>query len=338
MGRVAGLSYSGGYKLNNPLVTIGITAFNAADTIERAMHSALAQTWRPIEIVVVDDCSTDETRDILIQLSEVHPELRVFRNQNNGGVAVTRNRILAEARGDFVAFFDDDDESLPERIAIQLNCILSYERNFADGSPVICHTARTLFYPNGVRRIEPTIGQMEERLAPNGLMVAERILLGTRLEDGYGACPTCSQMARLATYQAVGGFDPAFRRSEDTELNIRLAKMGGHFIGIARPLVVQTMTRTVDKSLADEHCFMQMLLKKHKDVSDKYGMYGFCRRWIDIKYAWLEGRKIDFVRNLINLALNHPRLTFRRFMFALPNIGLNRSFSRFYMGNGGGLR
>lgn len=316
--------------MNNHLVTIGITAFNAADTIESAVRLALAQSWRPIEIVVVDDCSTDETHDILIQLAAVYPELRVFRNLNNGGVAVSRNRILSEARGEFVAFFDDDDKSLPERISIQIDRIITYEHDFSDGSPVICHTARTLLYSDGVKRIEPTMGEREGRRAPHGLAVAERILLGTRLEDGYGACPTCSQMARLTTYRTVGGFDPAFRRSEDTELNVRLAKAGGHFIGIARQLVMQTMTKTIDKSLADERRYTQMLLKKHKDVADKYGMYGFCRRWIDIKYDWLEGQKFDFARSVISLALNHPWLVSRRFTLALRNIRQNRAFSRFH--------
>lgn len=317
--------------MNGPLVTIGITAFNAAGTVERAIRSALVQTWRPIEIVVVDDCSTDETREILAKLAADHPELRVFRNKSNGGVAVSRNRILAEARGEFVAFFDDDDESLPERITTQLDRILDYEGDFGDGVPVICHTARRLIYPDGGRRIEPTMGQREKQRAPNGLAVAERILLGTRLEDGYGACPTCSQMARLSSYRAAGYFDPAFRRSEDSELNVRWAKMGGHFIGIDKPLVVQRMTKTFDKSLADERRYMLMLLDKHQDVPNKYGMYDFCRRWIDIKQAWLEGHKLAFAFNLMSVVVIHPWLTFRRLVLALPNLGLNLAFGRFHM-------
>jgi len=321
--------------LNNPLVTIGITAYNAADTIGRAIRSALAQSWQPIEIVVVDDCSTDDTNDVLLQLSVVHPELRIFCNQNNGGVAVSRNRIITEAKGEFVAFFDDDDESLPERITTQLWRILTYERDFANEAPVICHTARTLSYPGGVERVESTMGERERRCAPHNMEVAERILLGTFVEDGYGACPTCSQMARLSTYQDVGGFDPAFRRSEDTELNVRLAKAGAHFIGVAKPMVLQTMTKTNDKSLADECRFAQMLLEKHRDIADKYDMFDFCRRWIDIKFAWLEGRKFDFVRGFLSQSLKHPKFVYLRFSSALPNIGLNRAFSRFYQRNEG---
>ena len=312
------------------LVTIGITAFNAAGTIKRSVHSALAQTWRPIEIVAVDDCSTDGTWDVLLQLDAAYPEVHVFHNHSNGGVAVSRNRILKEARGEFVAFFDDDDESLPERVAAQLNQILAYEHDFAKGAPVVCHTARRVLYPDGSSRIEPAMGEQKGRRAPNGLVVAERILLGTHLKDCYGAGPTCSQMSRLATYHAVGGFDSAFRRSEDTELNIRLAKTGAHFTGIPSPMVLQKMTLTTDKSLSQERHYMLMMLEKHRDVPDRYCMYGFCRQWVDIKHAWLEGRKDIFVLQLMCAGLTHPWQTLQRLTLALPNIGLNRAFGRFH--------
>lgn len=316
--------------MNAPLVTIGITAFNAEGTVERAVRSALAQSWRPIEIVLVDDCSIDETPEILARLIPLHPELRMFRNAINGGVAVSRNRIVAEAIGEFLVFFDDDDESLPDRVGVQLRRILDYEHLFASGSPVFCHTARRLVYPDGHEQIAPTMGQREGSIAPAGLPVAERILLGTALDDGYGACPTCSQMGRLSTFRAIGGFDPSFRRSEDTDINIRLAKAGGHFVGIARPLVVQTMNRSSEKSLADERRYMLLLLEKHRDVPDRVGLYSFCCRWVDAKHAWLEGRMIDFLARFLLLALTHPLRSVRRLVLALPNLGLNRAFRYFH--------
>ena len=316
--------------MSAPLVTIGITAFNAADTVGQAVRSALEQTWRPLEIVAVDDASSDDTASVLEELAGRHPELRVTRNHPNGGVAVARNRILAEARGEFVAFFDDDDQSLPGRVAAQVERILDYERDFAAGAPVICHTARRLIYPDGRRLTAPTMGQRPGRRAPAGLAVAQRILLGKPLADGYGACPTCSQMARLGTYQALGGFDPAFRRIEDSELNVRLAKAGGHFVGLAQPLVVQTMTRTSDKSLADELRYMLMLLDKHRDVAGSAREHAFCRRWIVAKHKWLAGRRAGFARDLLVLGLGHPAATLRRLAMSLPSARINRAFRRFH--------
>jgi glycosyltransferase involved in cell wall biosynthesis len=318
--------------LTSPLVTIGITAFNAADSVERAVASALAQTWRPIEVVAVDDCSTDGTAEMLTSLAARHPEIRVFRNQANSGGSASYNHVLAEARGEFVAFFDDDDHSMPERIEAQLSRILAYEHDFAAGAPVICHTARRQRYPDGRERVDPTMGQREGCRGPAGLAVARRILLGTPLANGYGACPSCCQMARLAVYRALGGFDPQFRRRWDTELNIRLAKAGGHFVGVARPLVVQTMTKTSDKTLAEEYRNMLLMMDKHRDIMEDVGQYVFCRRWIVAKQLWLEDRRNEFALALLSLSLAHPILTARRLALALPNIGLNRALRRFYVG------
>lgn len=316
--------------MTRPLITIGLTTYNAADTVERALRSALAQTWRPIEVVAADDASTDDTLERLHALARQNPGLRVFSNAVNSGVAVSRNRILEESRGEFVAFFDDDDESQPDRISAQHARIVDYERDFAAGDPVICHTARRVVYPHGKSLNEPTMGQTEGRHAPSGPAVARRILIGEPLEDGYGACPTCSQMARLSTYRLVGGFDPQLRRGEDTDFNIRLAVAGGHFVGIGQPLVTQMMTPTSEKSLAEEYRNMQILMEKHRALMEGTGQYDFCLRWLDAKQAWLTSRRLAFLRELSYLALRHPLLTVRRLALALPNIGLNLAFSRFH--------
>ncbi len=315
-----------------PLITIGLTAYNAEQTLDAALASIFAQTWRPIEVIAVDDCSTDHTFELLQRYARSHPEMKVFRNEKNEGVAVSRNRILEEADGDFVAFFDDDDVSLPERVALQYRRITDYEHQYAEPILALCHTTRRVRYPDGSERIETTIGQNSLAQAPAGLAVARRILLGTPLKDGNGACPTCSQMGRLTTYQALGGFDPALRRGEDTDLNIRLARAGGHFLGMSDALVIQVMTRTADKSLSDEYFHMRRLLEKHRDFIMETGQYEFCLAWIHAKHTWLSGKRKAFAGELARLALRHPSLTFRRMFNALPNLSLNRAFSKFHLG------
>ena len=316
--------------MNHPLVTIGFTTFNAVDSFRRAVDSALSQSWRPIEIIVVDDCSVDSTFELLQKLAYQNTVIRVFRNPTNSGVAFSRNQILEEAKGEFVVFFDDDDESLPDRIYEQYKRITEYEKQFANDAPVICHTARKLIYPSGEARLEQTMGQAVGKPVPSGPAVARRILLGEPLEDGYGACPTCSQMARLSTYNLIGGFDPSFRRGEDTDFNIRLAQAGGHFVGIAEPLVIQTMTKTSEKSLRDEYNYMLRILYKHREFIVQEGQFDFSLVWLDLKQAWLENHRLTLVKLLFRLSFAHPVLTMRRLMFSLPNIGLNRAFSRFH--------
>lgn len=312
------------------LITIGLTTFNAIDTLDAALASALAQTWQPFEVIAVDDASTDGTLDKLRQLERQHQELRVFSNTVNSGVATSRNRVIAESRGEFLAFFDDDDVSAPTRVAAQYARIVDYEHNFAFGAPVICHTARRVLYPDGGCRVESTMGQREGRSAPAGPAVARRILMGEPLRDGYGACPTCSQMARLSTYQLVRGFEPAFRRGEDTDFNIRLAMAGGHYVGVREPLVTQNMTATAEKSLTEELRNSLILLERHRSLLEKWGQYNFCSRWLHAKHAFLTNRPIPFIKELSMLAAMDPLLTVRKLVLATPNLGLHRAFSRFH--------
>jgi hypothetical protein len=90
------------------------------------------------------------------------------------------------------------------------------------------------------------------------------------------------------------------------------------------------MTKTSEKSLPEEHRNFMLLLEKHRSVMDRVGQYGFCRRWLKVKQAWLEGRRSAFCVTLLTLLLAHPYLTSRRLALALPNIRLNRAFSRFH--------
>lgn len=318
--------------MTTPLITIGITACNAADSIARAIASALAQGHRPIEIVVVDDASSDATAAVVAGLAAAHSEIRLMVNEVNSGVAAARNRVIAEARGEFVAFFDDDDSSDPRRCALQLARILAYEAEFAGGAPVVCHTARLQNYPDGTRRIEAAMGEAIGRAAPSGPRVARRILTGDPLAEGHGSCATCSQMARASVYRSLPPFDPVFRRAEDTDFAIRLAKAGGHFPGIAEPLVTQTMTRTSDKSLDDEKRWSLALIDKHRDVFLSEGEQTFCRDWVELRYAWLGARRGEFARRLARLAARHPARTWQRLRLALPNLGGNRALGRFLRG------
>ena len=80
--------------MNSSLITIGIATFNASGTIESSIKAALSQTWRPIEIVIIDDCSEDDTLEKLIKMSKIHKEIRIFKNKKNYGIGFVRNLII----------------------------------------------------------------------------------------------------------------------------------------------------------------------------------------------------------------------------------------------------
>ena len=157
-----------------PLITIGITCYNAQDTIEDAVVSAVSQTWPRTEIVCIDDCSTDRSLDILEQLRKKYG-INILKNSKNCGVASARNRIIRAALGEFIAFFDDDDVSEPERLHLQFARIVNYENRYNKRPLVICHTARRIIYPGGRQRLEPTVGVSLEDAVPVGAQFLNKV-------------------------------------------------------------------------------------------------------------------------------------------------------------------
>jgi glycosyltransferase involved in cell wall biosynthesis len=314
-----------------PLVTIGITAYNAQGTIARAIQSALAQEWENFEIVVVDDCSTDSTAKIISHYANTNSCLSHFRQARNLGVAAARNRIVAESKGEFIAFFDDDDESEPLRISKQHERIVAYEAMLGEGEPlIVCYTAREHHYPDGRHYYAPTMGMDSAQDAPSGPAVAEHILTGKPLKNGSGSCANCSQMARKETFESLGGFDESLRRGEDTDLNIRLALAGGHFVGLAEALVHQNMTLTYDKKITAEWNFWNYILDKYRDSFQNLAEYGFSKKWLEVKFSLLAGRSFAFVRNLIRIFMRHPLRTMRRLLWSLPGTAHNLRFKKFH--------
>lgn len=99
-----------------PRVSVVIPAFNAAPHLELALRSALEQTERDIEVLVVDDASVDGTHDLALRAAAGDGRVRVLRNPVNAGVAASRNRAFSVARGQWIALLDADDGWLPDRL------------------------------------------------------------------------------------------------------------------------------------------------------------------------------------------------------------------------------
>jgi hypothetical protein len=101
------------------LVSIVVPAYNAAATLRETLDSACAQTWSDLEIIVVDDGSTDATPEIAAAKAAADPRVRLLR-QANAGFCASRNAGVQAARGDYVAPLDSDDLMHPRRIAAQM--------------------------------------------------------------------------------------------------------------------------------------------------------------------------------------------------------------------------
>lgn len=102
------------------LVSVVMPAWNAAATIARSIESVLTQGHRQVELLVVDDASTDATAELVAGHAAADARVKLVRQAANGGVAAARNAGIAAARGEFVAFLDSDDWWHPRKLELQL--------------------------------------------------------------------------------------------------------------------------------------------------------------------------------------------------------------------------
>lgn len=182
-----------------PKVSVIIPTYNRAKLIRRAVDSVLSQSYKDYEIIIVDDGSTDNTKEIL---ANYDGSIR-YIYKNNEGISATRNRGIKEAKGEFIAFLDSDDEWLPDKLALQADLL---EKNKKLG--LVCSKMIIL---NGNSE---KIGMKPEQ--KTGEDFRELLEIG-------GDLPTSTVMVRKECFDKVGVFDELLPPMEDFEMWVRIA-------------------------------------------------------------------------------------------------------------------
>ncbi|HCD9685846.1 TPA: glycosyltransferase family 2 protein [Acinetobacter baumannii] len=118
-----------------PLISVLIPVYNVEAFVKEAVFSICNQTYKNIEIIVVDDCSTDNTYNIVAELAMIDPRIRLYKNDKNLKIVKTLNFALEQAKGEFIARMDGDDISTPERLEKQLEFLLKNPQYYLVG----CH-------------------------------------------------------------------------------------------------------------------------------------------------------------------------------------------------------
>ena len=177
----------------SPLVSAIIPTHNRADMLCRAVNSVLSQSFTDFEVIVVDDGSTDDTRQRIEAYAD--PRVRYFKHDESNGAAAARNTGIRQARGSYIAFLDDDDEWLPTKLEKQVPVL---QRAPEQVGLVYCWMD---YYQDG-RLIK------EHHPALRGHMFYQ-VLDRQRL----GGCPTL--LVRRSVIEEVGGFDESLQRGND---------------------------------------------------------------------------------------------------------------------------
>lgn len=120
------------------LVSIITPSYNCSDFIESTVKSIQAQTYQNWELLITDDCSTDQSVNIISKLASQDERIKLFSLDNNSGAGVARNNSIKNARGRFIAFCDSDDRWYPEKLEKQLSYMVSKDCALSHTSYMMC--------------------------------------------------------------------------------------------------------------------------------------------------------------------------------------------------------
>jgi alpha-1,3-rhamnosyltransferase len=205
-----------------PLVTVGIASFNNARYVLETLKSVVSQSYKNIEIVVVDDCSSDNSFELIEEFLRPNEfPSKLIRHEKNMGVVAVCNRLLQEVRGEYYCFVGSDDVFYPEKIARQME-VMSW------GGDDLVFSAMDYIGAEGEPMEMRNFNRLPDISGPFVLTWA--FLLG----GSFITAPTA--MLKTAATKKAGGYNPDFS-IEDMPLWVRLAGMGASFYYISEPLV-----------------------------------------------------------------------------------------------------
>ena len=207
-------------------VSVIIPTYNRKNLLKRALHSVISQTFVPQEIIVVDDGSSDRTKD---WVSEKFPDVR-YIYQDNSGVSSARNAGIKEAKGSWIAFLDSDDEWMTNKLEQQKRVINSFQEAW------LCHT-NEIWIRNGVR-----VNQMKKHQKYGG-DVFENCLDICRISPS-------SVLIKKEVFEMVGLFDESLKVCEDYDLWLRITAVLP-VIFLDQPLIIKYGGHTDQLSRVD---------------------------------------------------------------------------------------
>lgn len=186
--------------MSTKVVSVIIPCYNGAQFLAEAIESTLAQTCLPLEVIVVDDGSTDNTREVAAR----YPNVRYLR-QENQGASIARNAGLSKSQGDYLIFLDHDDRLLPKAIEVGVNNLKAHpDCGFVFGFSRSIQADGSLLTEAQEERIEAANYQL--------------ILSGRSLS------PPATVMFRRSVFEEIGEFDTTFDPAEDYEFYLRVAR------------------------------------------------------------------------------------------------------------------
>jgi glycosyltransferase involved in cell wall biosynthesis len=249
---------------DRPAITAMMLVRDRAELLEQAAASVLAQSERDLELVILDDGSTDDTWQVAERIAATDKRVRLMRNAVSVGIPAARNQVLAEARGTYVAICDSDDISRPERF--------KSSRALLDADPALVGVGvRISAFEGG----DPAAGS-----EPGWHW---------GLADGRLPFAFPGAMLRVDAVREAGGFKTSYPFADDLHLAYRLAGRGGSFATVDEVLLDYRLhpgSITARRARTREWCTLKAQLRGLVELHGRFTPRGYAVL-VQTKLRWL---------------------------------------------------
>ena len=238
--------------IRTPAVSIIIPVYNRANTVLESVNSVLRQTWTDFELLIVDDGSTDTTREVVSRIND--PRVQLLQTPKNMGPSGARNVGIKAARAPWTAFQDSDDEWLPTKLALQMARLQEPQTNWIGaycGMMILSEPDTADARTTASYLPSPEVSVVEGDVLPS---ILRANVISTQL-----------LVARTDILRQAGGFDENLPALVDWDLAIRLAALG-RFAFVDEPLVVQRFSpNSITHDMVKRSRARAVILDKHAD-------------------------------------------------------------------------
>ncbi len=217
-------------KKQGTLITIGIPVYNMSKSVIAAIESSLAQTYDNLEVLIVNDGSTDDSMNI-IRENITDKRVRIYEREKNGGVCAAMRDLVEQARGEYICFLDADDTMMPTRVEKQYNAIKAGERRYP--SRMVASFCGSI--------VNDITKGTKYNINPYNLF---------RKDFGGG---TGHSMYKVADLKYLGNFDMNFSRSADAMMCISFLLNNGFFAMVNEPLITYNFVWDNSKKNVAKH-------------------------------------------------------------------------------------
>lgn len=291
-----------------PRISVYIPSYNNEQYIASAIESVIHQTLQPYEIVIIDDCSADNSREIIKKYQKKYPDLiRVFFNEKNLGIAKVRNFALSQVRGDYITYLDGDDLWYPQKLELEFTTLLE------TGYKIVYSNYNIIDEKGNLLKVWDKFNQIPRGDLFDGIIVGNLFSSGDR-KSIYRHEMFRNELVHKSVFKKVGNYDTKFEIYEDWDIRIRFAK---YFeIGYCNKILSAYRDNPLGLSKAniEKHIkYTHYIKKKYKK---QYYKFPLIKKY---KIIFLYQLRISYLNHKL-LRKKHYSLLFKSLLFLIYKI------------------